>query len=405
MIIERPNELKRITEPKKWLLIYGRRKTGKTFLVERFVKYDDYFFVKRDRSILSKKDDSTISYETFIEVLKRGLSENKTVIVDEFHRLGDAFFDFIHYTKKTGKLMLLSSTLFLSKKLFSSHSPLLGFFTEVPIDIIALSDCIGALKSSGLNKKELVEMAILLREPIAIDYFDGNEGARKTFSKILEGSVKTIPALVGEVFVEEERSISAIYEGVIRAVASGKVTSGEISSHLFSKKLIKKDDSSMIQQYLNNLVEFGILKKLAIYGKNRFAYKISSPLARVFYYADEKYNISERKIDEKETERIIDELMPKIAEDNIREFLAAKFGLKETIVEAADYDVDGCLLKFKEPQILLEVKWKKKIDAEDILKAEKNTGVIPAKKRLLFVPDKKGLCSDVVKIVDISDFI
>jgi len=31
----------------EWLLIYGRRKTGKSFLVRRFIKFDEYYFVSR----------------------------------------------------------------------------------------------------------------------------------------------------------------------------------------------------------------------------------------------------------------------------------------------------------------------------------------------------------------------
>jgi hypothetical protein len=403
MIIERPKELRRINEAKKWVLIYGRRKTGKTFLAENFVKYDEYFFVKRDRTIVSKRDDKSITYETFVEILKRSLKNNKVVVVDEFHRLGDDFFDFLHYTKKEGKLILISSTLFLSKKLFLTHSALLGFFVEIPITLISIEDCIRALKKLGLDKKRLVETAILLREPIAIEYFDEKENVGETLSKILIGSVKTIPALTGEIFVEEERSISAIYEGIIRAVATGRVISSEISSYLFSKKLIRKDDPSIIQQYLSNLVEFGIIKKIDVYGKKRFVYKLVSPLAKLFYYADEKYNLSERRSDEKEIKRIVAEIMPKIVEDNIREFFADKFGLKEAIIEAKDYDVDACLLKFRKPAVVLEIKWKEKVSREDVTNAERNLSKIHAEKRLLFVPNKKLVRSDVLDVIDVSD--
>ena len=96
MIIQRPYETRKIREISKWLLIYGRRKTGKSFLVENFTDYDDYFFVKRDRSVISKKDGSLLSYDTFMEVFGRGIADNKTIVVDEFHRLGDGFFDFLH---------------------------------------------------------------------------------------------------------------------------------------------------------------------------------------------------------------------------------------------------------------------------------------------------------------------
>lgn len=402
MIIERPEETKRIKTTKKWVLIYGRRKTGKTFIVENFIEYDEYFFVKRDRSIISKKDEKIISYETFIEILKRTLQDKKTAVVDEFHRLGEDFFDFLHYTKKEGKLILISSTLFLSKKLFSRQSALLGIFTEMPIGLINFKDCLNELKKFNLDKKQLVELAILTKEPIAIDYFNSEKNAREIFGEILIGSIKTTPALIGEIFIEEERTISAIYEGVLRAIANGKVVSGEISSYLFSRRLIKKDDPSIISQYLNNLVSFGIIKKIAIFNKNRFVYKHLSPLAKLFYYADEKYNITERKLSEEEIKRIVDELFPKIVEDNIREFLALKFGLIETILEAKDYEIDACLLKFKKPEIVLEVKWKK-LRTEDIKKAEENLQRINAKKKILFVQDKKLVHSNYLNIIDVFD--
>ncbi len=402
MIIERPDETKKIKESKKWILVYGRRKTGKTFLIENFIKYDEYFFVKRDRSIISKKDDKVITYETFIEILKRSLKDNKTVVVDEFHRLEEGFFDFLHYTKKQGKLILISSTLFLSKRLFSGRSALLGLFVEMPIGLINLKDCIKTLKKFKLSKKQLLELSILMKEPIAIEYFNEKKEAREIFLEILVSSIKTIPALIGEIFLEEERTISSIYEGILRAIANGKVISGEISSYLFSRKLIKKDDPSIIQQYLSNLISFGIIKKIAIFGKNRFIYKHVSPLAKLFYYADEKYNISERKLNEEEIKRIINELIPKIVEDNIRESLADKFGLIDTIVEAKDYEIDACLLRFNKPEIAIEVKWKK-ICKEDIKKAEENLQKIEAKQKKLFVQDKKLVHSSLLHIIDVDD--
>jgi len=132
------------------------------------------------------------------------------------------------------------------------------------------------------------------------------------------------------------------------------------------------------------------------------SYKHASPLARCFYYADEKYNISERKLNKKEIMRIIDELMPRMVEDNIRESLADKHGLIETILEAKDYDIDACLVKFNKPEIVLEVKWKK-IKNSDIKKAEENLLKIKAKKREVFVQDKKGLYSKVLNFIDVDD--
>jgi len=409
MIILRPKEVDRIKQIKKWTIVYGRRKTGKTFIIANFIDYNDYFFVKRDKTIILK-DDTKITYETFVEILKRDLDEGKIIVIDEFHRLGNDFLDFLQHTKKQGKVILISSTLHLSKQFFSSHSPILGFFAEVPIGLIKLLDCVKALQAKKIiDKKQLLETGILLREPITIEEFDAQE-PRATFRKILISSTNTIPSLIGEIFTEEERSISGIYEGILRAIANGNVVSSKISNYLFSAKLIKKDDPSLIQQHLNNLIKFGIIKRIRIYNKNRFVYKHVSPLARLFYYADEKYNISERKlqINEQEVGRIINELMPKIVEDNIREFLVSKFGLSEAVVEARDYDVDALLLKFKKPEIAVEVKWKGKISKQDLIKAEKNLNKVKAKRKLLFVPDKTKLKvreKFSFDIVDILDFI
>ncbi len=403
MIIER-YETEDIKKIKKWILLFGRRKTGKTFLVEKFLKYDEYFFVKRDRSIISKKDQKEITYDTFTTLIERELSNGKTIAIDEFHRLDEGFFDFIHYTEKNGKLILLSSTLYLSKKLFSSKSPILGFFAEVPISIISLKDTLRHLKQYKMERETILEMAILLREPLMIEYFDEKENPRKIIARIIRYSVKTVPALIGEIFVEEERKISAVYEGILRAIANGKTVSGEISSYLFSRKLLKKDDPSLIQQYLKNLMEFGIIKRLKVFGKNKLVYKHVSPLSKIFYYADEKYNISERKLKEKEIERIIDEIMPMIVEDTIRGFISEKYGLEETLFEAKDFDVDGCLLKFKKPEIALEVKWCKKINIKEI---ENNLKKIKAKRKMLFVPNRNDIKnkSSNIEIVDIFDLV
>ena len=318
--------------------------------------------------------------------------------------MGDDFFDFIHYMRKErGKLILVSSTLHLLRELFSARSPILGFFAEVPISIISLGDTLRSLKGYGLDKKSLLEMAILLREPLMVEYFDEHVDPRRLIPRSIIHSIKTVPALVGEIFIEEERNISAVYEGILRAIASGKTVSGEISSYLFSRRLIKKDDPSIIQQYLKNLVEFGVIKRLRVYGKNKLVYKHVSPLTRIYYYADEKYNISERKPSEKELERIIDEIMPVIVEDNVREFLAEKHGFEETVFEARDYDVDGCLLGFKTLEVALEVKWGRKVDVEGV---KENLGRVKAKRRILFVQDKTQLGDlEDIEVMDVLDLI
>lgn len=404
MIIYR-KEIKTLKSYKNWIFIFGRRKTGKSFLVKNFSNWDEYFFVKRDKTILPEKE-SAVSYETFLNILKRELNQDKTIVVDEFHRLGDDFLDFIHSLKKSGKLILISSTLFLSKELLGKRSPILGLFSEMPVRIIGLEDSLKALNKMDLTKKELVENAILLREPITINSFDINKRARNIFSKVILSNLNTIPSLVGEIFLEEEKTLSAIYEGVLRAIANGKLISTKIADYLFSRKLIANNDASIVQQYLKNLVSFGLIKKIKIYNKNKFIYKHTSPLIKLFYYADEKYNISEREITEEEMGRIVQEVMPRLVEDNIREFFAQKFGLSEAIIESKDYDIDACLLKFNKPEIVIEIKWKERIDEDEARKVERNLSKVKAKKRYLFVQDKTKLKLKLnIGVLDIDNLI
>ena len=402
MIIPRTDLTRRIENSSKWVFIYGRRKTGKTYIVENTVKYDEFFFVNRNRSILDKKNNEIMSYETFTILFRRLLANNQTVVIDEFHRLGDEFLDILHSVQKRGKLILITSTLFLAKKLLAAHSPIMGLFNEIMVDIISLDETLKELSKFQLQKKDLLELSIFAREPIAIDYMD-KLSSTPTISEILLGSLKAVQALVGEIFSEEERTLTMVYNGILSAVATGNISSGKISSFLFSRRLVQKDDPSIIQTYLGNLIKIGVLKKIIIFNKNKFAYKISSPLIRLFFYAEEKFAISDRNVGSREIDEILSILLPRIVEDNVREVISLQENLVETIIEDSDYDVDGYLFRFKKPQIALEVKWRNKV--RDIGKFETNLLSIIAEKRVLFVTDKSDLRSEKISLMDVSDLI
>ncbi len=403
MIIDR-EEVQKIKELKPWILVYGRRKTGKTFLVRNFVKHDEYFFVKRSGEIIT--NDKNISYETFKEIFKRAIDQNKTVVVDEFHRLNDDFFDYLHYIEKKGKVILISSTLFLSKKLVDSKTPLFGIFAEFQVDILKLKEVIKEVKKKRLSKKEIVELSILFREPLLIKYYSKDKTAREIFKQCIETTKYLVPALIGEIFIEEDRKLSKVYETILKSVAQGKIISSDISSYLFSNKLIQKDDPSTIQQYLTNLIHFGILKRIKIYNKKYFIYKHTSPLVYMYYYMEEKYNFSEKRTEELNIKQIIDEIYPLLVEDNIREFLANHFGLTESKIDGSDYDVDAYLLKFKKPEIAIEVKWKKSISKKEILRAEEILNKHESKRKILFVPNKNEVkFKTSLEVLDIFDFV
>ena len=94
-------------------------------------------------------------------------------------------------------------------------------------------------------------------------------------------------------------------------------------------------------------------------------------------------------------------MIPRIVEDNVREFLSIKYGLMETIIEDSDYDVDGYLLHYKKPEIALEVKWRNSI--KHISEIETKLLAINAKRHLFFVQDRTNLSSDRITIMDVND--
>jgi hypothetical protein len=399
MIIKRPALSKAINSG-KWIFIYGRRKTGKTFLVEEFGKYSDFFFVKRDKTIIEKKDWKDINYDTLKEILIRELEHGGSVVIDEFHRLGEDFFDYLHALPQKGNLTIISSTLHTAKSLLQTHSPILGKFGEVNIGLLNIQDILPLIKKYFNNPKDLLEAAILLQEPITINFLEPNN-----IYDMISRFKFTVPALIGEIFIEEDRKLSEIYEGILRATAVGKIRSGEICSYLFSRKLLQKDDPSYIQQYLTNLIQLGIMYKIPIWDKKRVVYKHTSPLTRIYYYLDEKYSFGDRDMTNQELALYLNEVMPRIVEDNIRNAIANKFGLTPHLFEAKDFEVDGIFTKFKKPSIALEVKWKKKIDNKDIEKARLNLDRIEINRKILFVPDKAGIKIKDIELMDVKDIV
>jgi hypothetical protein len=112
-----------------------------------------------------------------------------------------------------------------------------------------------------------------------------------------------------------------------------------------------------------------------------------------------------RDFTEAEAIRIVDEIMPRIVEDAIREELANKFGLTESVLEASDYDIDGLLLRFNKPEVLLEVKWGKRLSSSDITGIINSMKKFDTKRKFLFVRDKRGfeyLEDEGIKPIDVE---
>ena len=396
VILNRESDLENIKRLGKWVYICGRRKTGKTFFVKNFMNYDSYFFVNRDGTLFTESGEK-ISYETFFELFKEIIGRKKTVI-DEMHRLPEEFFDYLHSIGKKGDLIAISSTLWLSKKLLGSGSPLLGLFA---VYIMGLVDCCDVLRSlPSRDPIESVKAGIYLREPLlAMDY---NPPVEKYLSTYLYGNKLTIREIIGEIFSEEERRLSLIYEGILKAIASGKRKSGEISSFLFSRRLLSKDNPGIIQRHLDILVKIGLIEKIQTYSRG-FYYLHSSPLFNLHFYLEEKYGYTETEVPLRFIERVVNEMIPHDVEKFIWDLFASKFGLKKVKIENPEIDI--ALKRYDKLALVGEVKWKKKISKRDLENAINKLKKFDCRK-ILVVPDKEKVpMHPEVEILDARDIM
>ena len=384
VIITRNIELKRIKASKGWILVYGRRKTGKSFLIENFVKWDKYFFVKRSGEIFEKTAKKTLNYSAFIPLLEQLLKDKKRIVIDEFHRLPSDFLDFLHINSGQGNLIAISSTLWLSKRLLEKDSPILGLFSEVPVYLIDERDILAGLKQYAAPE-DLILLATYMREPLMLKYIRKAKPI-DILTDYFKATKFLAPLLISSVFLEEDRDFTSIYEGVVRAVAGGRTTSKEITDFLYSQRLIPRPDHGYCQQYLHNLNKIGIIEKNMIFNSKKLYYSNFSPLIDMYFYMDEKYNFSEQELSDKQIKDIIQAVAPKHIEIFVRSLLAKVFELSKSKIVKSGLEIDIALCKFKKLQVVGEVKWRNRLSSAEIKAIEEKLQGFNCRK-ILVVPN------------------
>jgi len=399
-IVERKADIDRWKRVNDKILVYGRRKVGKSFFIKNFTQWDEFFFVKRDGGILDTRNFREISYDTLKDLILR--NRDAIIVIDEFHRLGGDFLDFLHaYSDSLGKIRLITSTLWLSRKILAEDSPLLGIFKEFKMGLIDERDIL-RYTFKHLKDVEAVNAAVYLREPWLIPIFNSYESTINNMARVLVEHKNTIERLIREVFREEERELKKTYFAILSAIGMGKMKSSEISSILYSKKVIPKDDPSIIQSYIKTLISIGILKKITVINKKYDLLTHSSPILDLYFYLDGKYGFSEVDIPLQEVKAVMKERIPFHIEDFFRELLSKIHGLKVGKIIEKAYDVDIVLYSFKKVKMIGEVKWKRKIGVHETRRINEIMSKYDCEK-FLITQDKKGILGDLDKDINVLD--
>ncbi len=390
----------------KWLLLYGRRKTGKTFYVREQGRYSKYFVVTRGRSVVDIESGEELTVSEFTWLLPYMIQSGR-VVIDEFHRLDEPFFSLLQGLSGKGKLTLITSTKHYFRRFIGESSPLLGLFHLQEVGLVDPRDAVTYVANLGIEGKALMELACLVQEPWLAQTVETMK--ERTFEVLGNLLRDYVPSLTGEIFTEEDKELSQRYFAILEAVADGKKTSGEIASELFSRGLIEKNQPGAVSQYLETLVGMGLLERILLYGKRRkgYHYRHVSPVVDSAFYMNSKYGFFETGLPEKSISQYLEEKMPFYMEVFFERFFARLYGLQPVKIALPELEVDIALRRHKQLVFVGEVKWKTKVAKKELRSVEDKLTSLDAEYRFLIVPDRSAIPEEPedVEIFDWRDFV
>jgi len=398
-IIIRSDSIQIIKE-RHWILLYGRRKVGKTFLLRELCKFENYYTIKKDLSVIS--NEGTIQVEGMVKKIKNQLSNNQKVVIDEFQRLDEGIFEELSLQHPKGKLILSGSSLRIIKKFFDPRSPFLGFFTPIKLGFIKPSDIILNLHKK-IQHEYLIGLCTFLREPWLIPIYNNEETLNFIYELVIK-SKQNITGLIGEVFTEEERELTKKYEAILYLIGEGIWNTKELTSILYSRKLIPDPSPTHLIQYLKNLEEMELVESIKLYKTKGRYYRLISPLMNIYYYLDSRYDISNRTISLEEIRPTLQNIINLEIQNFIADLFAEIYeGRKEYFV-SPNKEIDFIITKRNKLEIIGEVKWKI-TNLEDVSKFKENSKRFNGKKVLICKKSKYKINNNSIEIIDVQNLI
>ena len=277
----------------KWVLVYGRRKTGKTWLLRNCVDWSLYATATRSGECIVEDEKGELEVVEINECMKditRRLKHvnEKAIILDEFQRVPVKYWDVIAVAAQDSErnLIICGSSLGIALRVFDRRSPLLGLFEAFRVDLASVADTITSLYNWKLGEEEeAVLWAVVLRDPWIIRHLAPRG---EPWTKIAEKAVTLFPAvkgLIGEVFVEEERQLSRVYEATLKLLAEGYWRAGDIAAKLYNAGLVKTPQPGNATGVLKVLETLGLVERIPLWRTRgaRTYYRHRSPITSILY--------------------------------------------------------------------------------------------------------------------------
>ncbi len=241
--------------------------------------------------------------------------------------------------------------------------------------------------------KSMVELLVYYQEPMLIGW---------TLNDIARTGPETVRGLVMDILAEEDYTATTRYMAILEAIAAGKTRLTEIAMWLGSRGLLQAATTGAITKYLDIMTWTGLLEKIPVHGKKKHVYRHVSPLTHLIYYMEARYSASDTPLPHSYKTRILKQVTPLLVEVFVERLLSQAYGLKP--VKVLEPEIDIALTRHKRLEIVGEVKWWTSLSRRDLTRIEESLSRVPARERLLVVPDKSiPPRPTMLRVLDIVD--
>ena len=393
------------------LIVYGRRRVGKTELLREFAKKTGavYLLARREskkdqldklsRELSAATGDESLvgrPFQTYDALFEYIAGLGKPVIFDEFPYLVESSPELPSvlqdhwdntFSKKKAFLVLCGSSISMMEKLLGYNSPIYGRRTEqLLLEPLVFADAREFI--SGGVEKQVETYAVLGGTPgYLLELGSSLEDVIK--SKILQKN-----SFLGrdpEFVLREELSEPRNYFSIIKAIAKGKTSLGEICNDTGLER-------SFVIKYLSVLSDLQIIERRIPFGEKRSRkgiYVIRDNYFRFWFrFAFENFEYIEQGMQEKLYKEIIsprlDAFVGKAFEDICLDWARKEYDMPFKSWWKGEEEIDGIGREGKR-LVFMEAKWSKLSAAQarkEIDSLRKKAGVFEGKKE--FVLCAKG---------------
>jgi len=282
--------LRGLSRAGRWVLVYGRRKTGKTWLLRRCWDWSLYATVTGDGFCVLEergRGPRLVAAGDCVEAVARLIRSpgGGGAVVDEFQRLPRRLWELLAATSPEAEagLALCGSSLGVARRVFSRGSPLLGLLAPLRVDLASYPDTVASLLRWGLGPRDALLWAVAARDPWLLRHIEPRGEPWRVLAAWAHALVPAARGLVGEVFEEEERSLTRLYDAVLRLLSEGYWRAADLAARLAEAGLTSAPHPGSVTGVLRVLEDMGLVERVPLWRTRgaRVYYRHRSSLLRL----------------------------------------------------------------------------------------------------------------------------